>query len=343
MRRWWHLLIVALVGASGAPRAEAYRRRPPPAPVRDPESRTLWGRIIDPNGDEVRALVAKARLAMTRADDARVADEDWAIDQRVKFYRDAYNLAAAARKLAPDNLEALSTFARAAEELGQTAEAIGALERAAKLGGERTPTEVAARLGALYLRMGEDERAIRWLQLAQGPVSGDGIEQVHAIVHLATALAARGQMTGAIHAIASALPDRPLGRVSEGTTMLSFALAVFYDRDEQRAAAFEVLDQMQVTMSAQYQSQVKHELLQMRFLPPEDLHYYRALLYESLDQYIEARAEWALYAAAGQPAFKARALDHIAAIDAQRRANPGPRTPQQIAPPRAIPRRLPRP
>jgi hypothetical protein len=78
----------------------------------------------------------------------------------------------------------------------------------------------------------------------------------------------------------------------------------------------------------------------MRFLPPEDLHYYRALLYESVDRYVEARAEWALYAAAGQPTYRGRALDHIAAIDAQRRADPRPKPSHPSAPSRPFPRRL---
>jgi hypothetical protein len=340
VRRWWLLVYLALAASADAkPRVE------PPAP-RAPEHRDLWRRITDPNGDEVRALVAKARLSMRRADDARAGDEDWAVEQRARFYRDAYNLTAYARKLAPENLEALAAFARAAEELGHTAEAIGALERSAKLTGPaRASVEVVSRLGALYLRTGDTERAIRWLRLAQGPVSilGNALDQAHAIVHLATALAARGEVAAAIHAIAAALPERPIGQVSHEATILTFALAVLYDRDEQRSSAFEVLDHLQSTLTSQYQAEVQLELARMRFLPPEDLHYYRALLYESLDRYVEARAEWALYAAAGRPTYRGRALDHIAAIDAQRRASPGPKRPQQSAPSRAIPRRLPRP
>jgi hypothetical protein len=340
VRRW--PLLVSLALAAGA---EA-RPRPEPPAVRDPEAHNIWRRITDPNGDEVRILTSKARLAMLRADEARAGEEDWAIDQRTRFYRDGYNLAAAARRLAPENLEALAAFARAADELGQTAEAIAALELTAKLTGpDKAPTEIVARLGALYLRSGDTDRAIRWLRLAQGPVSllGNGLPQAHAIIHLATALAARGEMGPALHAIANALPDRPLGHVSHETTILTFALAVLYDRDEQRASAFEVIDHLQSALTAQYQAQLLIELSRLRFLPPEDQHYYRALLYESVEQYTEARAEWALYAAAGQPKYRGRALDHIAAIDAQRRANPGLKRQQQRAPLRVIPRRLPRP
>jgi tetratricopeptide (TPR) repeat protein len=347
-RRWPHLaLALALVASAlGADASADDPLGPEPPRARATNRPGLWSRIVDPNGDEVRTLVAKARRAMSQADEARTGDEDWALEQRARFYRDAYNLTTYARKLAPENGEALAAFARAAEELGRTAEAIEALERAAKLAGtERAQLEVVARLGAMHLRAGDTERAIRWLRLAQGPVPlhGDALEQTYAVIHLATALAARGEVAAGLHAIAAALPERPPGQVSHETTLLTFALAVLYDRDEQRAAAFEVLDHQQSILGAQYRPQIQLELARMRFWPPEDLHYYRALLYESVDQYVEARAEWALYAAAGQPVYRARALDHIAAIDAQRRANAGPKPPQQPAPSSAIPRRLPVP
>lgn len=353
MRRRPLSLALSLALAAGAGRGGVAGAKPSaePSAPRATEDKSLWRRITDPHGAEVRILISKARLAMVRADDARADDartgeEDGAIEQRTRFYRDAYYLSAHARSLAPDHLEALAVFARAAEELGHTAEAITALERSTRLTGpELASIEVASRLGALYLKSGDTDRAIRWLRLAQGPVAllGNGLEQAYAIVHLATALAARGDMAGALGAISSSLPEQLSGQGSTEVTVLTFALAVLYDRDEQRSLAFEVIDHLQSTLGPQYQPQVQLELVRMRFLPPEDLHYYRALLYESLDRYIEARAEWALYAQAGGPAYRSRALDHIAAIDAQRRANPGQKPPQQGAPPRAIPRRLPRP
>ena len=97
-------------------------------------------------------------------------------------------------------------------------------------------------------------------------------------------------------------------------------------------------------LSAQLGEHIQIVLARMPFVPAEDLHYFRGLLYEAEGHYAEARAEWALYAAAGNPPFRGRALDHIAAIDAQRSATPGAKRPQQIAPPTVIPRRLlPRP
>jgi hypothetical protein len=95
---------------------------------------------------------------------------------------------------------------------------------------------------------------------------------------------------------------------------------VQYDRDEQRGAAYEVLDHLQNALQGQMGQQLQVALAMIRYAPPEDEHYYRALYYEALGHYLEARAEWALYAATGG-AYRDRALDHIIAIDAQRRGS----------------------
>jgi hypothetical protein len=115
--------------------------------------------------------------------------------------------------------------------------------------------------------------------------------------------------------------------------MVAFALAVLYDRDEQRANAFTVLDQMQASLNSLYTAQVQQQLNRFAFVPGEDQHYYLALFYESMGEYTEARAEWSLYAASGDTPWRARALSHIAEIDAQRRANPTIK-PTQIKPPK---------
>ena len=103
---------------------------------------------------------------------------------------------------------------------------------------------------------------------------------------------------------------------------VSFALAVFYDRDDQRSAAFEILDRMQTNLQPNFASQVQASLAMVRFEPAEDESYFDALLYESQGDYSEARAAWATYAASGG-AYRARALEHVAAIDAERKAHPG--------------------
>lgn len=324
--RWSWLLCIAIA----APIADA-------APRRDAGS--LWGQIADPHGAEVRSLVSKARTAMDRADEALGSDAEWAADERARFYRDAYNLCVYARSLAPENIEALGAFARAADELGKTSEALQALQRSVRLtGADKASLDVVARLGTIHLRLGELDAAVRWLRLAQQPGAVASLDQAYALVHLANALAARGEMAAAIYTLSNALPDRTAGIASPAATITAFALAVLYDRDEQRAAAFELLDQMQTTMSTMFQAHVQLALAQLPFTPAEDIHYFRALLYEVQGHYIEARAEWAHYAASS-PQFRTRALDHVSAIDAQRRARRGAK-PLQPGP---ILRKLPTP
>jgi hypothetical protein len=118
---------------------------------------------------------------------------------------------------------------------------------------------------------------------------------------------------------------------------VAFALAVQYDRDEQHGAAFEVLDRMQTVLQGQMGALVQTALASMRFAPAEDQHYYLGLLYEAVGSYSEARAEWALYAAAPGLPYRGRALDHIAAIDNQRRATPPAPPPPTIRVHRAVP------
>jgi hypothetical protein len=142
------------------------------------------------------------------------------------------------------------------------------------------------------------------------------------VVYLSTALAARGEIVPAIEALQRSIPTS-MGYFNPEATLISFALAVLYDRDEQRGAAYHVLDQMQGNLNTMYTTQLEPQLTKFRFVPAEDKHYYLALFYESIGHYIEARAEWAHYAAAGDTPWRGRALDHISAIDKQRRANPG--------------------
>ncbi|MBA3503586.1 MAG: hypothetical protein M4D80_02615 [Myxococcota bacterium] len=286
----------------------------------------FWKEMIDPNADEVAAIVTKVRELLMRPDHALNGDTDWAVDQRAKFFRDAKNMLVHARKLSPQNAEVLALLGRASDELGDTKAAIEALEACVRVTGlDKIPIDVAGRLGAIQMRIGDVDAALKWLRLAQAPLS---LVSAPSIVNLASALAEKGDTAKAIDTLVSAIPPSMLGNFSNDVTLASFALAVLYDRDEQRAAAFAVLDQMQSGLGQQYAIFVQNELAKLRFPHAEDLHYYRGLLYESVGQYVEARAEWAHYAAAGATPWRARALAHVAAIDAQRRANPGaPPTP----------------
>ena len=84
-----------------------------------------------------------------------------------------------------------------------------------------------------------------------------------------------------------------------------------YDRDEQRGAAFDMLDRMQTVLQGQIGAIVQTSLASMRFAPAEDQHYYLGLCTRPSAATREARAEWALYVARPGLPYRGRALDHI--------------------------------
>ena len=319
--RWvWIIGLPLMAGMAGPAEAKPHRSHVPPE---DPSQGDFWRDILEPHREVVTAIVAKARTAIEKLSAA--ADGDEAVEQRVRRVSDAYGMLRYARKLSPDNTEVLSLLGAAADELGKTHQALEVLEACVRQDGpERTDPEVTGRLGMIYLRLGKLDDAIRWLRYAQGPIGAS--DHAAAAVYLATALAAHGEMANAIDLLVNALPA-PTSYAPDRVALVSFALAVHYDRDDQRGAAFDVLDKMQATLQQELGPLTQRALAGMRFAPPEDQYYYRALLYEALDAYAEARAEWALYASVTDAPWRRRALEHIQAIDqliaAQRSAHPG--------------------
>jgi tetratricopeptide (TPR) repeat protein len=290
-----------------------------------PRPGDFWRDLIEPNGDQVRLLVAKAAELMSRPESARDNDTEWAADARARFYRDAYNVLAHARRLSPENVQVLSMLGHAADGMGATHKAREALEACVRLTGvDKAEPEDLAALGRLLIRLGDLDGAIARLRHAQGRPNTQIDAVAPALVQLATAYALHGDHHTAIDTLSSALPEHQT-QYGSGVVLTAFTLAVLYDRDEQGGAAFDIIDHMQVAMQQEYGQRVHHEIAGMRFADPEDLHYHRALLYESLGSYVEARAEWAHYAAAGDPRWRGRARDHIAAIDAENRASPAAR------------------
>lgn len=298
--------------ALAASTAHARPASSPPADAAD-----FWSELIEPHGPEIGRIIAAAR---------RVFEPGAARDGQpsVARLRDAYGRLRYARKLAPDNPEVLMLLGATADELGRTREAIDALEACVRLrGAERAGPEVTGRLGAIALRRGKLDDAIRWLRFAQGPIAIP--DHAVAAVHLASALAARGAMADAIDALASALPAHP-SYLAESTTLIGLALAVQYDRDEQPGAAFEALDRLRASLQQELGPAALRALALVPFAPAEDEYYYRALVYELLGSYVEARAEWLLYAAVDDAPWRLRALAHVTRIDAARRAAPPPPT-----------------
>ena len=300
---------LALTLAAGQAEARPGRS----TPHDDPGASALWREVIEPHGAEVAALLARARTALSKLSESA----DTTAERRLRYAGAAYGLLRRAHALSPDNTDVLGLLGDAADELGRTHQAIEALEDCIRIqGAERAGPEVTGRLGTIYLRLGKLDDAVRWLRYAVGPIGASSNASI--TVHLATALAARGQMSDAIDVLSNALPSAASSYYNDANTLVSFALAVHYDRDEQRGAAFEVLDRMQAALQQELGRLVERSFAELRFAPAEDEYYYQALLYEALGAYTEARAEWSLYAAVPDAPWRHRALEHVRALDALR-------------------------
>jgi hypothetical protein len=194
--RWPGFLAITLAASAAVARPMPPRARPPRV-VHD-----FWRDAIEPHGIEVAKLVGLARETMKIADDALQGDAEWAVDQRMRYWHDAYLLMREAHRLSPHNPDALALLGRAADELGKTREAIDAYEACiGERGPEKAGAVVLGRLGAIYLRLGERDRGIRWL--AQVP-SGLRTDTAQPLVHLANALAARGEVGAAVDTLVNA-------------------------------------------------------------------------------------------------------------------------------------------
>jgi tetratricopeptide (TPR) repeat protein len=306
------LLFVATATADAKP--------PPPRSHAAPDiDRSVWRDLVEPHAHEVRAILATARQILSQSESLMMGDYDR--QQIDRYLVDVYTHLRYAHKLAPENVEVLGLLGQVADELGKTRQAIDALESAiALVGADRANVAMTGRLGAIYLRLGRVDDALRYLRLAQGPLTAGNAATAHALIHLSNALAQRDRMDEAIDVLAESVAT-PTMYPSNESTLVAFALAVQLDRDEQRGAAFDVLDRLQGQLQGTLAAQVQQVMATMRFAPAEDEHYYRALLYEVAGNYCEARAEWSLYAASDGK-WRSRALAHITEIDRDRRAPP---------------------
>src|SRR5262249_30998029 len=282
--------------------------------------------VVEPHADEVKRLVENARQQMSYADGVVSGEVDPI--RRMHAYRDAYNLMTYARRLSPENLDVLAIQGIAADEIGRTRQALDAFRAYLKITtDDKANSEVTGRVGAIYLRLGDLDTALHYLRLAQA-----GAPSGATLVHLSNALALHGELNEAIDVLVNALPASAQYYTND-MTLLAVALAVAHGRARPAHDAFAVLDKLKGQQVQSYAPQVQLVLAQMRFAPAEDRHYYQALLDESFDAYVEARAEWATYAASGDLPWRTRALEHVTAIDKLRRAKAPVESPPTPAPP----------
>jgi tetratricopeptide (TPR) repeat protein len=324
-------LRIALVLSICCATAQAEMIRAPQAPPVDPDRGNFWRELAEPHKDEVTLIVFKARQAIAQGEVTMLADYDPTGEGRQKLYRELFGMLRYARRLAPDNLDVLKLYAQSADAIGKTRQAMDALHAVIDLvGAEKAGPEVTGRLGEIYLRLGQLDEAVRYLREAQGPIFPGQPITASNLVHLSMALAMRGQTSDAIDVLADALPTSVPYYANE-YQVVTFALAVAYDRDDQRSLAVEQLDHLRAGLQESWGQSVHTALASLRFAPAEDQQYYQALLLEATDNYSDARAGWALYAAA-KGAYAQRALDHIAAIDTRPKTSTSALVSPAIAP-----------
>ncbi|MCE9573565.1 MAG: hypothetical protein K8W52_10450 [Deltaproteobacteria bacterium] len=305
------------------------------APARA-DDRDYWADLVDPHGDEIRLITDKAAQLQGQASNLALYDSDPTGVQRARLLDDAYGMLRYARRLAPHNATVLLALGRVADDGGRVAAAVEALEAYTRETDAVLP-DASLRLGKLYLRLGDPERAVRSLRGVRADTSGGA-----GPLYLAAALTAAGRVDDATDAL-DRLVGGPNASVSD-MPVLWFALAVTYDRDEQLSAAYRVVEQLQSAMGTEYGRQLQQSITAIDFVPALDRRYYQAFLYETAGYLTEARAEWLNYAAGGARApFRGRALAHVAEIDrmlaealalrakvhAEARAHPAPPPPRR--------------
>jgi tetratricopeptide (TPR) repeat protein len=285
-----------------------------------PAPHEFWRDVSEPHGVEIDDILMKANAAVNRGEATFIAETDPTGEGRQKLFHELFGMLRYARRLAPGHLAVLQLYAQTADAIGKTREAMDALHAAIDLvGPDKAGPSITGQLGAIYLRLGQLDDAVHYLRMAQGPVLPGAPNTARVLVNLSTALALRGQTTDAFDVLADSMPTAPSYYYNE-YQLVTFALAVAYDRDDQRSAAVAQLEQLRSNLHDQWGPMVTAAIASFRFSPAEDQQYYRALLLEATDNYVDARAEWALYAA-GRGTYARRALEHIAAIDKR------PRTP----------------
>jgi tetratricopeptide (TPR) repeat protein len=305
------LLAAALCFVPAAASADAYYE---PAPKPRSTEADFWKDIVAPHGDEIDMIVGKANTAWNFVVQIHACDCDATGEARTKLLDDGYGMLRYARRLDPTRTDVLELLGKFAQESGRSTAAVEAYQAYfAELPPDATPSnEAHLRCGRAYLRLGRADDAIRQFRagmVGAGSAWGPGAA---ALAYLGNTLMNRGRIADAIDLLA----QQSVFNAWQPELLQSIlTLAVAYDRDEQISRAFDVLDGLRNTLQANFLATVQQALAQYGFAPAHDQHYFYALAYESEGHLAEARTAWLLYSQADGASFRARALDHVAAID----------------------------
>jgi tetratricopeptide (TPR) repeat protein len=309
--------LAAVLGFATLARADSIA---PPSSYSVPEQE-FWEQAIEPHGADVRVVIDKATLIIQQLPYLNDSDPTGLIRQRA--VDDGIGMLRYARRLDPKNTEVLRNLGTLADEGGQTELALTAFDEYMEEidDDSKIPSDVYMRLGRIHARLREYDEAVHALRKSLVANVNTGgyyfqYSQGHTLVALSSSLAASGRLADAIDTLKTYL-TRIQYYGDEPSVQAGFALAVAYDRDEQRSNAFEMLDLLINASQGSYGVVAYSALSRLSFTPAIDQHYYYALLYESLGYLSEARTEWQAYARGGDEAlFRGRALDHVESIDA---------------------------
>lgn len=303
------VLALALVPASV--RADMYYE---PAPAAKAPNDEFWREVVAPHGDEIAEIITSSRQGFQQATQYVMYDYDPTGENRAKMLDEVYGHLRYARRLDPNQQEVLLLLGQVAEESGRANAAIEALTT--YIGNldadENVPPEAEYRLGRAYMRLGRWDDAGRHLRgaMSQGATAG---APTLALAYLGSTLMSSGRLAEAIDLLRPAEAFPNYWNADAMNTV--FTLAVAYDRDEQISAAFQLIEGMQNQLQQSYVNTTHQALLQLVFVPAYDQHYFLGLFYESLGYLQEARTEWLLYAQIEDAPYRARANDHVEAID----------------------------
>ena len=297
--------------ALGSPAALA-RAEPPIDPDADDQG-DFWGSVLAPGGVEIAMLVEAGRHQVTLARQAAEGRGDARF--RAQRLREATAVAGRIRALDPRAPSLDFLLGLIADEAGRT----GAAERhlaafAARIEPGTMRTEALLRIGRIAL-VRRDPAA------ATGPLRAALAEQrtradrAQALVLLAQALDDGGDLDGAIALLAGAI-DRSQGPGETDDNGVWLALVAAYDRDEQVSASLELIERLKGALGADYVSRLAAGLDAHPPVPLAATWYQRALVYETGELLVPARAAWTTYLGlAPGTRYQARAQAHVDAID----------------------------
>lgn len=316
-------LVALLIALASLPAAADMMPAPPP---RVPEPADFWSRVLHPHAREVGETLQQLEIALRQLDDPYGATDR----SRVELVRNGVRMARYARTLDPRDPDVVYFGGAFADAAGRALEAERLLSlylRDAPAGARRA--DALVRIGRIALRQGRAAAAVDLLRQAAAQVS-DRFTMVRARIALAHAYEATGDVGAAVATLRELNEQVPLDG-DPASVAGHVALAVIYDRDQQITAAFDVLVRLRTAMDSEYVRLADDAL---RAFPPPfaiDVHYYRALVYETWPYLtVEAHRSWRAYeAGGGPPDLAARAAAHRQALErvleAERRPPPRPR------------------